>query len=142
MERLTWKRSLDGHEDVGLRKGVTVDDAILRLADYEDTGLVKHIKKLAQAEKNGRLVVLPVPVGTGKLVYGLTDPDMGPQRIASIACDYLDKLEIWDNPSREVVVEVDGWEIGASDVGKTIFLTEQEAETALGKEAEHADGHG
>ena len=39
MNRLTWKRSLDGHEDVGLRDGVTISDAICRLADYEESGL-------------------------------------------------------------------------------------------------------
>ena len=35
-ERLTWKRDLDGHTDVGLRDGVTVGEAICKLADYED----------------------------------------------------------------------------------------------------------
>ncbi|MBD5169257.1 MAG: hypothetical protein HDT20_03935 [Oscillibacter sp.] len=39
MNRLTWKRSLDGHEDVGLRDGVSISDAICRLADYEESGL-------------------------------------------------------------------------------------------------------
>lgn len=39
MGRMTWKRDLDGYEDVGLRDGVTVGDAICRLASYEDTGL-------------------------------------------------------------------------------------------------------
>ena len=39
MERTTWKRGLDGMEDIGLRDGVTVGDAVCRLADYEDTGL-------------------------------------------------------------------------------------------------------
>lgn len=39
MGRMTWKRDLDGYEDVGLRDGVAVGDAICRLASYEDTGL-------------------------------------------------------------------------------------------------------
>lgn len=37
MERLTWTYRADGYDDVGLRDGVTVGDAICRLADYEDT---------------------------------------------------------------------------------------------------------
>ena len=46
MERITWKRNLDGYEDVGLNDTVTVDDAICQLADYEDTGMnPKEIKE-------------------------------------------------------------------------------------------------
>lgn len=36
-KRLTWKRCLDGYEDVGLRNGVTVGEAMCKLADYEAT---------------------------------------------------------------------------------------------------------
>ena len=39
MERLTFKQSIDGYTDVGLREGVTVGDAICQLAEYEATGL-------------------------------------------------------------------------------------------------------
>ena len=63
MERLTWKRDLDGYTDVGLRDGVSVGDAICQLADYEDTIPLARAKELAQAEKDGRLVVLPCNVG-------------------------------------------------------------------------------
>lgn len=88
---MTWKSGIDGHEDVGLKDGVSVGDAILQLAAYEDTGLspetvsdlldrfnyfrrtiegldlvdhvhfgafVDRVKHWAQAEKDGRLVVL------------------------------------------------------------------------------------
>lgn len=55
MIRLTYTRSLDGYEDVGLRDGVTVGDAICRLAAYENTGLlpeeVKALKEQAQQKK-------------------------------------------------------------------------------------------
>ena len=36
-ETLTWVRSLDGHTDIGLRRGVTIDEAIWRLAELEGT---------------------------------------------------------------------------------------------------------
>lgn len=93
---------------------------------------LERVKELAQAEKDGRLVVLPVPVGKDKVAYGIADQDDGPQHIVTIECDHLENLEIWDNPWHEVVVEVDGWEIGESDIGKTVFLTREEAEAALG----------
>lgn len=84
MERLTWKRNLDGFEDVGLRDSVTVGDAVCRLSAYEDTGLepeeivaiknafmgrelakitefegvpIARMRELAQAEKDGRITV-------------------------------------------------------------------------------------
>lgn len=34
--RLTYKQGIDGYEDVGLRPGVTVGDAICKLADIEE----------------------------------------------------------------------------------------------------------
>ena len=34
-DTLTWARCLDGHTDIGLRPGVTINDAICRLAELE-----------------------------------------------------------------------------------------------------------
>lgn len=74
-------------------------DAAIRLAAYEDTGLepeafklvyeqciefeknlesiggLQYLNELAQAEKDGRLVVLPVSAGKDRLPCVLTDPD-------------------------------------------------------------------
>lgn len=38
-KRLTWKCENSGYEDVGLREGVTVGDAICKLADMESANL-------------------------------------------------------------------------------------------------------
>lgn len=103
-----------------------------KLFEYQSLGCtIDYLRELIQAEKDRRLVVLPVPVGTGKIVYMVYEADNGERRIRTIECDRLDSLEIWDNPAMEVVIEADGWEIGASDVGKTVFLTYEEAEAAL-----------
>lgn len=104
-----------------------------RLAAYEDTGLEpERVAELAKAERDGRLVELPVPVGDRKTVYGIYDAEPFPAHIVGIDCGHLDGLEIF--PTGEIVVEVDGWEIGESDIGKTVFLTREEAEAALGGE--------
>lgn len=130
MERLT------GRMD---RNGIDIKLAIERLSAYEDAMPLERARELAKAEKECRLVVLPVHVGIGKVAYGLTDAGYGTQRIDIIECDYLEKLSIWNNHGHEVVVEADGWEIGESDIGKTVFLTREEAEEALKKrEADNA----
>lgn len=68
--RLTWKRDLDGATDVGLRDGVTVGDAICRLADIEsilgDEYSIDHLRALVQDEQDGRLVVLPCKFCIGR----------------------------------------------------------------------------
>ena len=58
---------LAAYEDTGLEPGevltgkemAEVGCAIIRLKKYEDIGPIDHLRELAQAEKDGRLVVLP-----------------------------------------------------------------------------------
>lgn len=50
MNRLTWKAYIDAFEDVGLQKGITVGDAICKLAAYEDTGLTPEEIAAMKAE--------------------------------------------------------------------------------------------
>lgn len=118
--------------------------AIERLAEYEDTGLepekivflknvvddafsdkpefTEHIRELLRAEKDGRLVVLPCKAGDelwsfstypAARVYGFTVTDIstlnGRTVLNTLGCGTL-------------------WE---RDIGKTVFLTREEAEKAL-----------
>ena len=62
---------LAAYEDTGLEPGevltgkemAEVGCAIIRLKKYEDIGPIDHLRELAQAEKDGRLVMLPCRVG-------------------------------------------------------------------------------
>lgn len=120
---------------------VLLADAINRLAAYEETGLepeaVEHLKlasmgkaiaeikefegvpidrlrELAQAEKEGRLVVLPCEIGSP--VYSHARKLDG--------ADYVRETEFW-------------WS-DIPQMGKTVFLTREAAEAALEEmEAEH-----
>ena len=116
-----------------------------RLAAYEDTGLepeeiknaldvndiipeinvtVDHIRDLLQAERDGRLVVLPCKVGD--VVYG-----------------FHQERTILPMVAKWIETDTDGWTVAAqyvpmapkfylfSDFGKTVFLTREEAEAAL-----------
>lgn len=61
-KRLTWKRSIDGCEDVGLCDGVTVGDAICKLADLEERNAVEAASTwiptaTQKPKKNGEYIV-------------------------------------------------------------------------------------
>lgn len=125
------------------------DCLVERLAAYEDTGLepesvealklsmtgkaiseitefdglpIDRLRELAEADKDGRLVVLPCKVGDGlwtfrshpvKQVYSFTVTDISTLNGRTML-----------NTSRCGVID-------ARDVGKIVFLTREEAEKAL-----------
>lgn len=106
-----------------------------RLAEYEDTEEtlrqlcrncdLERLEKLAEADKDGRLVVLPCKVGD--VVFGIHNG----QTILPMVAKWIE-------------TNTDGWCIAVqytpmapnfyqfSDFGKTVFLTREEAENALG----------
>lgn len=97
-----------------------------RLADYEDiadtVGGFDRLRELAEADKGGRLVVLPCKVGDGlwtfcshpvEQVYSFTVTDISTLNGKTLL-----------NTSRCGVID-------ARDVGKTVFLTREEAEKEL-----------
>lgn len=113
-----------------------------RLKDYEGTGLepeeivvlrkmyrayteqldgmsIQRFLDLVQAENEGRLVVLPCKAGDA--VYEL-------------AHGYVEKAMVHRTESRVITSLYSFWE---SDIGKTAFLTREEAEAALAKGGNH-----
>lgn len=104
--------------------------ALNRLAAYEDTGLEpEEVAELAQAKADGRLVVLPCKVGD--TVYALPYypaywVDIEETKITGVT-QFPDKKGV----SNQIVTSCClcyEWE---QDIGKTIFLTREEAEAAL-----------
>lgn len=99
-----------------------------RLKAYEDIGLTpERCAELAEADKDGRVVVLPCKVGD--TVY---EPNkrgfVSTYKVVSIHlsnCSMLVGWEVIDG----VCSNVNGFE--ASALGKTVFLTREEAEAAL-----------
>ena len=145
MERLTYFK--DGYWRVNFSGVQYQADFVDRLAAYEDTGwtpemlrklgenagylwdfaqaaenmTVGRLKELAEADKDGRVVVLLCKVGTK--VY----------RIRYTIADYPDEpdLEIadtWFTPEDR------------EDIGKTVFLSREEAEKALAEMEGKKDG--
>lgn len=162
MERLTYFK--DGYWRVNFSGVQYQADFVDRLAAYEDTGLtpkevtalgelfdyalkesktlteqltlLHHIRELAEADKDGRLVVLPCKVGDVmyKLFREYTECTSYQVRKDNYCCEGCmvpcDSREvkviraIQPNSLPEVVRYIE-------DIGKTVFLTRAEAERAL-----------
>lgn len=161
MERLTERRDAqwviplrrDGKQKWALCKaGMSLDDSTEylygdhanHLAAYEDAMPLERAQELSQAEKDGRLVVLPCKVGDS--LYEVDLPEYG-----VIACKVL-HIGTYNGPMAHVpggpmvsavsvgVEVVEGHGKGSSyafetpDFGELVFLTREEAEAALKKE--------
>ena len=137
---------LKAYEDTGLTpKEVT---ALGELFDYalkesktltEQLTLLKHIRELAEADKDGRLVVPPCKVGD--MLYEVTGrKTISVYKVKAIRVELFSLFIEWD------IVEGFVWQylngINANEIGKTVFLTREEAEKALRKiqGKENADG--
>ena len=91
-----------------------------RLAAYEDTGLSpEQVQELAKAKADGRLKILPAK--PGDIIYR-------PEALQF--CWVITKVEIYED---EIVFIDDSDNIfRPDDIGKTVFLTREAAEKALG----------
>ena len=125
-----------------------------RLAAYEDTGLtpeeitkigmeteagcvraiarmygvdIKHLREMAEADKDGRLVVLPCKVGQRVFALMDTDKHISECEVKQIGMGNeigFIRLEPIGAKGREYGVALNGF-------GKTVFRTREEAEKAL-----------
>lgn len=121
-QRKVWER-LKEYEDTGLTPEQCAEYAKADRRDAEQEG-IKRLRELAEADKEGRIVVLPCKVGD--VVYGF----YGGKTILPMVAKWIE-------------TNTDGWCIAAqytpmatrfyrfSDFGKTVFLTREEAEKVL-----------
>lgn len=147
--RLTYEKSKSrwdvGKHPTKCTSRHTFQEVVARLAAYEDTGLepgeVKEheatyietmtrtygpfhqkISQWLQAEKDGRLVVMPYKIGD--LVYQIAVRKKYLNR--SMCTPYIKSVEIKTENAFKYM----------NDIGKTAFLTREEAEAALKKREE------
>lgn len=100
---------------------------LLRLADLESFAPYERLRKFAEADKDGRLAVLPCKVG--QRVFALLDTDKHISECEVKQIGMGNKigfigLEPIGARGREYGVSLNGF-------GKTVFLTREEAEKAL-----------
>ena len=94
----------------------------------------EHHADLLQAEKDGRLVVLPCRRGDRLFVLTSDSPD----GIEETKCKRITIVNRWDRSTAKVIVKCvyDDWgkavrEFWPEDFGKAVFMTREEAEAAL-----------
>ena len=105
-----------------------IDDCLYKLAEYEI------------AEEEGRLMVLPcknwmdIVFGEQELFYGI-DMDYTENPIREITVHNEERFTWYDGWKTVVLKGVDenglDWEFSPEEIGKTVFLTPEEAEKAL-----------
>lgn len=161
MERLTNKREADAQREGyerrlanGYQRSIPVE-RFLRLAAYEDTGLtpeevsalakdwsdlcttigecggIDRLRELAEADKDERVVVLPVkPVLTpilSSMLYIIEDGEIYEDALyeAVVGMSESGKVNVvYTTLSDQIIFE-------QADIGKTVFLTREEAKKAL-----------
>lgn len=154
MERLTY-RDKDGFPMMKKRGGFK-QGGVERLAAYEDTGrtpeevtalgklfdyaleesktlteqlaLLNRIRNLAEADRDGRLVVPPCKAGD--TVYEVTSrKTISEYRVKAIRVELFCTFIEWDIVAGFVDKSIFG--VPVNEIGKTVFLTREEADRAL-----------
>ena len=139
-----WVDRLAAYEETRLEpedmKKVFNEDATLKLAGQILGVTPGRLRELAQAEKEGRLVVLPckdwfeIVFGEQELFWGI-DTDYIETPIREISVDNAERFTWYDGWKTLVLRGNDenglDWEFSPEDIGKTVFLTREAAEAAL-----------
>ena len=150
MKRLTEYESIGGHAHA-VPTTSDMDAIKMRLAAYEDTRLepeeidmdheaaeqLRHLcrncdldrlEKLAEADRAGRLAVLPCKAGD--TVYEVTSrKTISEYRVKAIRVELFCTFIEWDIVAGFVDKSIFG--VPVDEIGKTVFLTREEADRAL-----------
>lgn len=121
---------LAAYEDTGLMpeevlpkdKADEIALKLMRLADLESLCSYDHLRELAEADKDGRVVVLPCRQGDELWTYC----NHQVKRVYSFTVSDVSTLN-----GRTVLNTLGLGTIRPEDIGKTVFLSREEAEKAL-----------
>ena len=104
---------------------------LMRLADLKSLCNYTRLRELAEADKDGRVVVLPCKVGDK--LYRVFAGEIFEHRVGSMK--YFAIQRRWDIETYPFCPCVE------SSIGKTVFLTREEAEKALAEMEGKKDGN-
>ena len=101
---------------------------LMRIADLESLCSYDRLRELAEADKDGRLAVLPCKAGD--TVYEVTSrKTISEYRVKAIRVVLFCTFIEWDIVAGFVDKSIFG--VPVDEIGKTVFLTREEAENAL-----------
>ncbi len=127
---------LAAYEDTGLEpeevlpkdKADEIALKLMRLVDLENFCSYTRLRELAEADKAGCVVVSPCKVGD--TVYEVTNrKTISEYRIKEICVELFCTFIKWDVVAGFVDKSIFG--VSVDEIGKTVFLTREEAEKAL-----------
>lgn len=130
------RERLAAYEDTGLEpeevlpkdKADEIALKLMRLADLESLCNYTRLRELAEADKDGRVVVPPCKVGDR--LYEVTGrKTISVYKVKAIRVELFGLFIEWDIVEGFVWQSLSG--INAGEIGKTVFLTREEAEKAL-----------
>ena len=123
------KNRLAAYEDTGLTPEQCENaKAIIESAFSDDTSKAERIRELLKADRDGRLVVLPCK--PGDRLYEVTGrKTISVYKVRAIRVELFGLFIEWDIVEGFVWQSLSG--INAGEIGKTVFLTREEAEKAL-----------
>ena len=164
MERLTYFK--DGYWRVNFSGVQYQADFVDRLAAYEDTGLypesveelklsmmgkaiseitefeglpIDRIRELAEADKDGRVVVLPCKVGDTVWIVGAVRK-LYSAKVRTFFCGNPSAVRGRDPDGHIHMIRTTECDIPMQEFGKTVFLSREEAEKALQEMEGKKDG--
>ena len=125
------KDCLAAYEDTGLTPGEIKSMQAGHFSGLEMAKLysaLMELKKYQEADKDGRLVVLPCKVGD--TVYAVTSrKTISEYRVKAIRVELVCTFIEWDITAGFVDKSIFG--VPVDEIGKTVFLTREEAKKAL-----------
>ena len=129
-QRKAWER-LKAYENTGLTPEQCENaKAIIEAAFSDDTSKAERIRELLKADKDGRVVVLPVkPVLTptiSSMLYIIEDGEIYEDSLYEGIVGMSERGEM-----NVIYGTIDALSFEQNDIGKTVFLTSEEAEKAL-----------
>lgn len=141
MERLTYFK--DGYWRVNFSGVQYQADFVDRLAAYEDIaelcGGFDRLRELAEADKDGRVVVLPCKVGDTVWIVGAVRK-LYSAKVRTFFCGHPSAVRGRDPDGHIHMIRTTECDIPMQEFGKTVFLSREEAEKALQKMEGKKDG--
>ena len=126
-QRKVWER-LKAYEDTGLEPAMCANYKTFEDEAISKSVTFKRIVALMEADRTGRLEVLPCKVGDR--LYEVTGrKTISVYKVRAIRVELFGLFIEWDIVEGFVWQSLSG--INAGEIGKTVFLTREEAEKAL-----------